>query len=271
MYYTDRSVLMWNSDESGFMDTYPIAGGGAVYRFDTGTFNWYVIEQGGRLALIDAGFPGHYSIFRRGIASLGRTPADLEAIVLTHAHADHMGFMEQLRLETGVTVFVHTDDQHRAQRRLQLPWFGLLSNAWHPYMARILTHATINGVFTMPGIAKVRTVKDGQVLDVPGNPVVIHVPGHTKGEIALYIPGARVLIAGDALVTRNLITGRLCGPGVVVPILSEDYQQSLKSLERLKDLGPVTLVSGHGTPWVGDAATAIKMAQDHGQLGSTRL
>lgn len=92
------------------LETYPIVGGGAVHRFDTGTFNWYVIEQGGRLTLVDAGFPGHYSIFRRGIAALGRSMADLEAIVLTHAHADHMGFMERLRRETGVPIFVHEAD-----------------------------------------------------------------------------------------------------------------------------------------------------------------
>lgn len=253
------------------MDIYPIAGGGAVHRFDTGTFNWYVIEQGGRLTLVDAGFPGHYSIFRTGIAAIGRSLADLDAIILTHAHADHMGFIEHLRRESGVPVFVHGDDARYAQRRLQLPWFGLLSNAWHPYMARILTHATINGVFTMPGISQVQTVKDGQILDVPGKPVVIHAPGHTKGQIALYVPGAKVLFAGDALVTRNLITGRIGAPSVVVPILSDDHGLSLKSLDKLKELGPVTLLSGHGTPWVGNSKEAVKTAQQNGRMRLHRI
>jgi glyoxylase-like metal-dependent hydrolase (beta-lactamase superfamily II) len=222
------------------METYPIQGGGAVYRFDTGTFNWYVIEQGGRLTLVDAGFPGHYRIFDRGIRQLGRTLKDVEAIVLTHAHADHMGFAERLRAETGAPVFIHEGDKRKAQKPLQLPWFGLLSNAYHPYMASILTHAAINGVFTMPGIADIKTMADGQVLDVPGKPHVIHVPGHTPGETALYIPNANLLIAGDVLVTRNLITGKLGAPDVVVPILSYDYAQSLKTIDKLRDLGHVT-------------------------------
>lgn len=245
------------------MDVYPIDGGGAVYRFDTGTFNWYVIEEAGRVTLVDAGFPGHYSIFRMGMSALGRTMKDVEAIVLTHAHADHMGFAERLRRETGVPVYVHDGDKLAAKRRLQLPWFGLLSNAWHPYMARILTHATVNGVFVMPGIGKVETVQDGQQLDIPGKPRVIHVPGHTPGQIALHIPRACVLIAGDALVTRHLITGRLTQPGVVVPVLSHDYRQSLSSIDRLRGLGRATIVSGHGLPWTGDVSNAADIAQQH--------
>ena len=132
-------------------------------------------------------------------------------------------------------------------------------------MARILTHATINGVFTMPGIEVVREVVDGAVLDVPGKPHVIHVPGHTPGEIALYIPGAHLLIAGDALVTRNLITGRLGEPEVVVPILSYDFAQSLRTIDKLRDIGHATLVSGHGVAWTGNMADAVSAAQAAGQ------
>jgi glyoxylase-like metal-dependent hydrolase (beta-lactamase superfamily II) len=248
------------------METYPIRSGGAVHRFDTGTFNWYVIEEAGRLTLVDAGFPGHYPIFKAGIGALGRSLRDVEAIVLTHAHADHMGFAERLRRETGAPVFVHRDDARKAGRALQLPWLGLLSNAWHPYMARILTHAAINGVFTMPGIGKVEAVEDNEVLDIPGRPRVIHVPGHTPGEIALHVAGAGALIAGDALVTRNLITGRLGGPEVVVPILSYDFAQSLRSIEKLAAIGHATVLSGHGLAWTGDVADAVRLAQDAGRL-----
>lgn len=248
------------------MESYPLQGGGAVHRFDTGTFNWYVIEEAGRLTLVDAGFPGHYPIFKAGIDALGRSLRDVEAIILTHAHSDHMGFAERLRRETGAPVLVHRDDARKAGRALQLPWIGLLSNAWHPYMASILAHAVINGVFAMPGITTVHAIEDNQVLDVPGRPRVIHVPGHTPGEIALHVAGAKVLIAGDALVTRNLITGKLVGPEVVVPILSYDFEQSLRSIDKLGDIGRATILSGHGLAWAGDVSDAVTQAQEAGWL-----
>ena len=40
-----------------------------IHHFDTGPFNWYIIEDEGRLTLVDAGFPGNYSVFTKGIAS----------------------------------------------------------------------------------------------------------------------------------------------------------------------------------------------------------
>ena len=63
-----------------------------IHHFDTGPFNWYLIEESQRLTLVDAGFPGHYHTFLKGIQSLGYAIKDIEAIILTHAHADHIGF-----------------------------------------------------------------------------------------------------------------------------------------------------------------------------------
>lgn len=62
-----------------------------IYHFPTGPFNWYVIEEGGRLTLVDAGFPGHFGVFSDGVRSIGREMKDVEAVILSHAHADHMG------------------------------------------------------------------------------------------------------------------------------------------------------------------------------------
>ncbi len=243
------------------MEKYPITDGGAVHHFDTGPFNWYVISQNGRLTVVDAGFPGHYKIFLKGIRNLGFSVKDVAAILLTHAHADHMGFAETLRSESGAPVFIHRDDKSAAQRALQLPWYGLLSNAWHPYVARMLGHAAFNGVFTMPSIAKVQTIEDGRTLDVPGKPYVLHVPGHTPGEVALFLPQAGILLSGDTLVTRHLLTGANGAPQVPPPVLSHHYGTAQRSLERMRDLGAVTMLPGHGKAWMGNLADAISIAQ----------
>jgi len=213
-----------------------------IYHFDTGPFNWYIVEEEGRLTLVDAGFPGNYKIFVNGIQSLGFEMQDLEAIILTHAHADHIGFAERLRKQTGVPVFIHEEDAIMAGTPLQLPWYGLLSNAWRPYIATMLGTAMVNGIFSLPRITKLVTFTDGEILDVPGRPLVIHTPGHTKGEVVFYLPKRDVLFSGDTLVTRNLMTGKHGNPQITHPLLNNDFKQAHQSLGLLNEIGKVTML-----------------------------
>lgn len=234
-----------------------------IHKFDSGPFNWYLIEESGRLTLVDAGFPGHYKVYKKGLESLGKSSNDIEAIILTHSHADHIGFAEKVRKETGVTVFVHKEDAKMACKPLQLPWFGLLSNAWRAYTAKMLGLAIINGVFSFPHLTKVETVVDGQTLDVPGRPKILHTPGHTDGEISLLIESRNVIITGDTIVTRNLLTGELGQPQIVNPILTNNYKQAIRSLDLLSEIGNVTMLSGHGTPWIGNMKDAVNIALEN--------
>lgn len=232
-----------------------------VHHFDTGAFNWYLIEENGQLTLVDAGFPGHYKTYKEGLKSLGKTNKDLEAIVLTHAHADHIGFAERLRKETGVAVYVHKEDAKMATKPLQLPWFGLAINAWRPYtLINVLGAGIVNGIFTLPHLTQVQTVENGQVLDIPGRPRILHTPGHTDGEISLFLEERNILIAGDTIVTRNLLSGSLSGPQIASPILTADYKQNMRSLDLLRELGHVTMLSGHGIPWKGNMGDAVGIA-----------
>ena len=232
-----------------------------IFHFNTDPFNWYVIKEGGRLTLVDAGFPGHYSVFVEGLRSIGHEIKDVEAIIITHAHADHMGFAERVRRATGVPVFVHRADLAASGRILQLPWGGLLSNAWRPFTASMLGRAIGNRVFSLARINEARAFDDGDVLDVPGRPHVLHAPGHTPGEVAFYLPKRGVLLSGDVLVTRNLMTGEWGGPQVPHRSLNADDQQSRRTLDRLREIGRVTMLPGHGRPWVGSMADAISLAR----------
>lgn len=232
-----------------------------VHRFDTGPFNWYILEERGRLTLVDAGFPGHYAVFLDGLKQMGRTLQDLEAIVLTHAHADHTGFAERLRVETKRPVFIHRDDRDGSARPLNFPWYGLLSNAWRSHPRKMLFHGLKKGVFRGTAVEEAQFFKDGDHLDIPGKPEVIHVPGHTPGEVAFFLHKRRVLISGDTLITLNLMTGQEGGPQLPHRLLNADTAQARKSIDRLKELGAVTLLPGHGKPWVGSMAEAIAQAR----------
>ncbi len=232
----------------------------SIHHFDTGPFNWYILSQQGRLTLIDAGFPGHYQTFLNGIRSMRNDLKDIEAIILTHSHADHTGFAEQLRKATGIPVFVHQDDLLAVGRVLQLPWWGLLSNAWRPYVHGMLGHAIGNGVFEMLRISKAYSFKDGDVLDVPGKPRVFHVPGHTPGEVAFYLSDSNVLFSGDTIITRNLLTGEPGQPQIPHHLLNDNDREAQYSIDRLKELGHVTMLPGHGKPWTGSISNAIEIA-----------
>lgn len=232
-----------------------------IFTFDSGPFNFYLIRENGRITLVDAAFPGYYGVFRDGLAAIGHSLTDLEAIILTHAHADHIGFAERVRNETKVPVFVHKEDRVLASRPLQLPWPGLLSNAWRPYVATLLGVATLNGVFSMSRITKLQPFSDNAVLDVPGHPQVLHTPGHTAGEVAFLLADRNVLISGDTLVTRNLLTGELGRPQLPSPILNSNDKQANRSLDRLRELGQVTMLAGHGKPWRGNMAEAVAGAR----------
>lgn len=237
-----------------------------IFRFDTGPFNWYVVRDGSRLTLVDSGFPGHFQILVDGLRSLGNSIQDIEAVLLTHAHADHMGMAELVRKEANATVYIHKDDQTAACNALQLPWVGLLSNAWRPFVASILTHATLNRVFFAPRIQSVKSVANGDRLDVPGNPRVIHVPGHTPGEVVFHFEKSNATAMGDSLVTLNLLSGRHGDPQLPHWLLNSDDRLHRSSLDVLHDLGDTTMLPGHGNSWKGNLSKAIELARPETSL-----
>lgn len=238
-----------------------------VFYFTTGLFNWYVVEEAGRLTVIDGGFPGHYRLLTSGLDKIGKTIQDVEAILVTHAHADHLGFIERLRTETNKPVYAHREDHEAASRSLQLPWSGLLSNAWRGNIRRMLLHATVNGVFSQPSVKKLVASDHDDRLEVPGRPIVLHTPGHTPGELCFFLPDRQALFTGDAIVTKNLMTGQDGSPQIAASVLNADHKKSMNSLDRLRDLGPITLLPGHGPAWKGVSNEAVELAREAHRRG----
>ena len=66
-----------------------------IHRLTQGVVNFYLVEDGGKLTLVDAGAPGDWDEFVRAVGSLGRALEDLDSVLLTHAHSDHTGFAER--------------------------------------------------------------------------------------------------------------------------------------------------------------------------------
>ena len=93
---------------------------------------------------------------------------------------------------------------------------------------------------------------------------MVHVPGHTDGSCAILLEPQHALITGDALATRNPLTGRT-GPQIGPDGLNHDSAQALRSLDALATL-PVDLVlPGHGDPWTEGIAEAVRLAKAAGR------
>ena len=84
------------------------------------------------------------------------------------------------------------------------------------------------------------------MLPLPGSPVVISMPGHSPGGIAVHVPVADAVCVGDALTTRHVLTGRT-GPQPAP--FTDEPDEALESLERLAAVDASWVLPGHGAPW----------------------
>src|SRR4030095_9965136 len=113
-----------------------------------------------------------------------------------------------------------------------------------------------HGGLRIPPVREVVTFADGEVLALPGSPRIIHVPGHTPGSVAVHVPVVNALFVGDALTTGNVLTGEQ-GPRPAPFTL--DLDGALASLAKLEDVHATWGLPGHGAPWGGGVAEAIRL------------
>ncbi|AGL17750.1 MBL fold metallo-hydrolase [Actinoplanes sp. N902-109] len=218
----------------------------------------YLVDTPEGVTVIDAGLAGHWRDLTAELAAMGRPVADIRGVVLTHGDPDHLGFAERLRRDHSVPVYVHQADAARARGEVRSkPTFGPVKVG---AVAGFLGYSMRKGGLRTTYLGEVVPVRDGQVLDLPGRPHVIGMPGHSPGSIAVHVPVADAVFVGDALTTRHVLTGRR-GPQPAP--FTDDPQQALASLDRLAAIEATWLLPGHGAPWPGgipEAVAAIKAA-----------
>jgi glyoxylase-like metal-dependent hydrolase (beta-lactamase superfamily II) len=235
-----------------------------VHRVADSYTNWYLIEEDGRLTIVDAGVPSSWGSLHDALRHLGRRLDDVEAVVLTHAHFDHVGFAEKARSELGVPVHVHESDASLARH----PWRydherpRSLYLATRPKALPIVATFARHRAFFPPPVKEVLRFEGG-TLAVPGSPRVVATPGHTHGHCALHLPDRDVVIAGDAVVTLDPYTARR-GPRLVARAATADVDRNLRSLDALAATGARTVLVGHGEPWTDGAEAIVARAREAG-------
>ncbi|MFE2967419.1 MBL fold metallo-hydrolase [Streptomyces sp. NPDC059340] len=241
-----------------------------VHRLGDHGINFYLIEGTDGLILIDSGVPAHLEQLRGLLAGLGRSVADVRAVLLTHGHLDHTGLAHTLQ-KAGAVIWIHERDaailydgprsatRHAKPERSMLPY--LLRRPSSLALPFQLARA---GAFTAPAVQNARVFDADQVLeDVPGAPRAVVLPGHTPGSAAYLFADRGLLFTGDALVTEDRLSGHI-GPTIVSRCFTHDSRAALTALDRLDELTADLLLPGHGAPFTDGIRTATRQAR---QLG----
>jgi len=213
----------------------------------------YLVVTDEGITIIDAGMAGHWADLQAELATLGRPLSDIRGLVLTHGDSDHIGFAERLRRDHGVPVYVHEADAARARGETKTsPSFGPMKIG---ATAGFFWYSMRKGGLRTTHLTEVTAVRDGQVLDLPGAPRIIGLPGHSPGSIAIHVPVADAIFMGDAMTTRHVLTGKR-GPQPAP--FTDDPQLALASLGHLEDVPATWVLPGHGAPFSGGVTAAIR-------------
>ena len=233
-----------------------------VHRLGNEMVNCYLVEADGGLTLVDAGLPAFRAELETFLRGRGRTLSDIDAVLLTHAHSDHLGFAEDVR-KAGVPVLIHPDDAEQARTGKSHPREGGMPRYFrHRATWRLLAMGLRNGAMKPVKIAEVAPLAEGE-LDVPGRPRAIHTPGHSPGHMVFHFADHGALIAGDALCTWNPLTGRM-GPQIMPGAFAFSNAQAMESLARIETIEAGALLVGHGDPWTAGVGAAVARAREAG-------
>ncbi len=196
--------------------------------------NVFLVRVDGGFILIDSGLPSHWDKLEGELRSAGCLPDKLRLVIVTHGDRDHTGNCAKLQKTYRAPVAMHradlamARDGARVKRRMRTMGARVISLLGRLRKKDFET-------FT-PDVF----LTDGQSLQEYGfDATVLHVPGHTKGSIAVLTTGGELFV-GDTFVNNKR-------PGVASYI--ENDGELATSVDRLKGVKSTRVYPGHGRPF----------------------
>ncbi len=230
----------------------------SLHRIGNDIIAAYLVEDASGITVVDAGISGQWQELLDELKAMGRSLADVRALLITHGDTDHIGFAERLRREANVPVYVHAADAARARGE------NKPSTSWGRFkigpLLRFMWYAGRHGGLRTTYLTEVRALAGGETLAIPGSPRVVPLPGHSPGSVGYHFPSVDAVIVGDALTTGpHVLTG--AGGPQLAPF-TDDPVQALASLDRLEATGAKWVLVGHGVPWDRGAAEAVRLVRE---------
>jgi glyoxylase-like metal-dependent hydrolase (beta-lactamase superfamily II) len=212
-----------------------------------GRVHAFLLDGGDGLTLIDTLYDDDGKVVLAEIAAMGRKPADLKHIILTHAHKSHLGGLAALKKASGATVYSHDWEVDIIAGRREATRVSPIPQK--PLSVYGLQLGLALGLGRHVACEVDRRLKSG---DRVGPLEVMETPGHTPGCLSFWWPDRRAIFAGDVIATWPEFAAGWPG-------LTLDNDRNLRSVHDLTAFGNAEILGiGHGEPIVQGAAAEIR-------------
>lgn len=233
----------------------PIQATSGVFQFRALGARVTVLVEDGRAILVDAGLQGSFIPITGGLKDLGLSLNQIDTVVITHAHPDHCGGLGEVVAGRKIAVAAHRLDADIISGTKTPP--NPLQNEFFAKMAEPVLPKLMGSLVPVD-----LPLEDGDLIPFGTEVRVVHLPGHTAGSIALYLPSKRAIIVGDAL--QYKFSRKLSPPSHRV---TQDSKEALRSLEKLLDLDFDVICFSHFPLMRKNARAALqKMIEEHTAL-----
>ena len=216
----------------------------AIHTIHMGLDNIYVLKGKGTV-IIDGGDPKKEKVFLKGLEDVSVRPEEVQLIILTHGHWDHIGSAKEIKDITGAKIAMHRREANWLEQSLKPLPSGV--TPWGKVFIGI--HKLFMPLISIPPV-KVDVVLDDNVLSltdygIPGR--ILHTPGHSAGSVSVLLDTGEAFV-GDLAMNRFPL--RL-SPGL--PIFADDLDVVSSCLHSLFAHGARTIYPAHGKPFRAEA------------------
>ncbi|MDZ7698748.1 MAG: MBL fold metallo-hydrolase [Deltaproteobacteria bacterium] len=214
--------------------------GANVYPITLGFDHAYIIQDHGTI-MVDGGAPKQAKAFTRALADLSINPEEIQLIVLTHGHWDHIGSAREIKEITGARIAMHQKERAwlETSQKPMPPGVTLWGHIFGGIIKAFLPLVSIPAtpVDVVLGDSPLPLSEYG----VSGR--VFHTPGHSPGSVSILLDTGEAFV-GDLAMNKFPLR---FSPGL--PIFAEDWDALVTSWEILIDQGAKTVYPAHGDPF----------------------
>jgi glyoxylase-like metal-dependent hydrolase (beta-lactamase superfamily II) len=218
--------------------------GANIHTIPLGIDNVYVVKDKGAV-IIDSGAPKKGKALKIALKKVGIRPEEIQLIILTHGHWDHIGSATEIKEMTGAKVVMHKNERYWLEQSLKPMPPGVTT--WGKISTKLFSWTIVPFVHVQP--TEVDIVLENEAFPLVEYGIsgkIVYTPGHSSGSVSVLLETGEAFVGDMAM---NKFPLRL-SPGM--PIYAEDWQTLIDSWKALLDEGIKTVYPSHGAPFSAD-------------------